>query len=68
MHLQVKILNLDIFTSVPPSDKTLLQVLIITPGLIQIVMTAIKHKQSQVVYSYQLTTKQLFMCKVMVIL
>ena len=35
------------------------------PGLIQIYMTAIKRKQSEVVGNYQLTTKQIFMWKAM---
>ena len=33
-------------------------------SLIQIDMTAIKHKKFPVVYTYQLTTKQIFMCRV----
>ena len=65
MHLQVKILNLDIFTPVPLQTKLPFKLLSSPPALIQVHMTAIKHKQSQVVYTYQLTTKQIFMCKIM---
>ena len=35
------------------------------PGLIQIHMAAIKLKHSEVVYTYQVSTEQTFMCKVM---
>ena len=37
------------------------------PGLIQIHMAAIKLKHSEVVYTYQVTTKQTFMCKIVLL-
>ena len=44
----------------PLPDKLSSKFLSSPPGLIQMHMTAIKHKKSQVVYTYQLTTKQIF--------
>ena len=61
MHLQMKTLNLDIFTFVPPYSQTLLQVLVITRRLNWIHSTA---KQSVVVYTYQKKKKKIFMYKV----
>ena len=43
MHLQVRILNLDIFTGVPLQTK-FSKFLSSSPGLTQIYMTAIKNK------------------------
>ena len=59
------ILNLDIFTCVPLQTKLSSKFLSSLSGLIQIHITAIKHKKSQVIYTYQLTIKQIFMSKVM---
>ena len=64
MHLQVRILNLDIFTCVPLHTKISSKFFSSPSGLIQIHMTAIKHKKSQLIYIYQLTIKQIFMRKV----
>ena len=68
MHLQVKKLNLDIFnrTSIPPPrQNSPLDLYHHPPGLVQIHRTPLKRKQSEIVYTYQLTTKHIFMCKVM---
>ena len=65
MHLQVRILNLDIFTCVPLHTKISSKFFSSPSGLIQIHMTAIKHKKSQVIYTYELTNTQIFICKVM---
>ena len=56
---------LDIFTCVQLQTKLSSKFLSSPSGLIQIHMTVIKHKKSQVIYTYQLTIKQIFMCKVM---
>ena len=64
MHLQVRILNLDIFTCVRLQAKLSSKFLPSPSGLIQIHMIAIKHKKSQLIYIYQLTIKQIFMRKV----
>ena len=58
-------LDLDIFTHVPLQTKLSSKFLTSPSGLIHIHMTAIKHKKPQVIYTYQLTIKQIFMCKVM---
>ena len=65
MHLQVRIFNLDIFTCVPLHTKISSKFLSSPSGLIQIHMTAIKHKISQIIYTYELTNTQIFICKVM---
>ena len=74
MHLQVKNLNLDIFTHTrsptlhtnpPPVQTSPPGLYHHPPALVQIHMTVLKRKQSEAVYTYQLTTKQIFMCKVM---
>ena len=65
MHLQVRILNLDIFIYVPLQTKISSKFLLSPSGSIQTHMTAIKHKKSQVIYTYELTNKQIFICKVM---
>ena len=62
-HLQVRILNLDIFTRVPLQTKHSFKFLSSPPGLIQNHMTAIKHKKYQVIYTKQLTIKQIFKWK-----
>ena len=58
-------LDLDILTHVPLQTKLSSKFLTSPSGLIHIHMTAIKHKKPQVIYTYQLTIKQIFMCKVM---
>ena len=51
-------LNLEIFTRVLLQAKLSSKFLSPPPSLIQIHTTAIKHKQSQVVYTYQFTTSR----------
>ena len=65
MHLQARILNLDIFTHVTLQTKFSSKFFSSPSGLIQIHMTAIKHKKSQVIYTYQFAIKQIFMSRVM---
>lgn len=65
-QLQVIMSNLDIFTYVPLQTKSFSKFLSSLPDLIRIHMTAIKHKKSQIIYNYQVTIKQIFICKVMV--
>ena len=48
-----------------PPYKNLIQVFLITLRFNSIHMTAIKHKKSQVIYTYELTNTQIFICKVM---
>ena len=54
MQLQVWILNLDVFTCAALHVKLSSKFLPSTSGLIEIHMSAMKHKKTQVVYTYQL--------------
>ena len=65
MHLQVKKLNLDNLVVPAPRQSSPPDLYHHPPGLVQIHRTVLKRKQSETVYTYQLTTKQIFMCKVM---
>ena len=63
MHFQVRIFNLDIIIRFALHMKPSFKFLSSPSSLIQIHMSDIKGKKTQVIYTYQLTVKQIFMCK-----